>query len=71
MLHLAHWTEWEDTSLCSKSCGTGKKNQKRYCKRGDKKVDYSECDGDIRETFKANCNPQRCRKFKLYHIIWM
>ena len=58
----AYWTEWEDTSPCSKSCETGQKNQKRYCQRGNKKVANSECQGDTRNTKQENCNFQRCRK---------
>ena len=64
----AYWSEWEDTSPCSKSCGMGKKNQKRYCERGKQKVNISACEG--KNTRKQNCNNQRCResKFKFWRL---
>ena len=58
----AYWSEWEDTSPCSKSCEMGKKNQKRYCERGKQKVNVSACEG--KNTRKQNCNTQRCRESK-------
>ena len=61
--HQAYWSEWEDDSFCSKSCGIGRKDQKRYCKRGDEPAESWECTGDMGNTKSANCNFQKCRKF--------
>ena len=61
--YSAYWSQWEDTTPCSKSCETGIKNQTRYCQRGKQISDISDCEGSNNQ--QTNCNSQRCREFIL------
>ena len=63
---LAIWSTWADTSLCSKSCATGTKNQIRDCYRDNQIIDLSNCNGN--NTRETECNPQRCRKLTLHFL---
>ena len=63
--YQAFWSEWEDASDCSVSCGSGYKSQTRHCRRGNKSVGDAACEGSMGGFQSTTCNHQRCRKLKL------
>ena len=68
--YQAYWSEWEDASLCSVSCGSGFKSQTRHCRRGNERVGDAACEGALRGNQDTPCNHQRCRKLKL-DFVWI
>ena len=51
------WSEWEEFSECSVSCGGGEKSRQRYCNNPEPQYEGEDCEGDDEETMSCNEDP--------------
>ena len=53
------WTEWSEWSICSKSCGGGKRNRNRRCELDGRTGDDLYCPGEEKEVESCNTEPEK------------
>mgnify|MGYP001792311379 CR=1 FL=1 len=51
------WSEWEEFSECSVSCGGGAKSRQRYCNNPEPQYQGEDCEGDDEEAMSCNEDP--------------